>query len=182
MVKTRVCLPADLAKTAGGEVAKILWQRDPYAQGQSGGAGRTGVALGLGEEPARDAVAAEIGVHGNAAEVKALALPGCEHAAHETPTGLGDNDSVVREGSGDGLGGLRERAQLRLQLAAVFLEGLADEVGDCRALGGRGEADGDRARRRAQMPVCSGRWSSATKLLNFVVSPSKRSMTLLMGP
>ena len=182
MVETGVGLAVDLAKAPRFEIAEIVGEGDADAEGQSGSAGCEGVALGLREETAGDAVTTEIRVHSKAAEVQALALSGGKDAAGEATIRRRDDDYVIGERRRDRLGGLAERAGLRLELAAVFLEGGTDEAGDRRALRGCGEADRDLARGGAQMPVCSGRWSSATKLLNLVVSPSKRSITLLMGP
>lgn len=182
MVETGVRLAADLAKAAGGEIAGVLWKRDPHSQRQGNGAGRAGMALGLGEEPPRDAMAAEARMHGETAEVESLTLSGRQNAADEPVTGLRDDNTMIGEGGGDGFRGLAERARLGPEPAAVLLEGRADQLGDRRALRGRGEPNRDLARSGTQMPVCSGRWSSATKLLNFVVSPSKRSVTLSIGP
>ena len=182
MVETGVRLAADLAKAASGEITEVLWKRDPHSQRQGNGAGRAGMALGLGEEPPRDAMAAEARMHGETAEVEVFALPVREHAADELIAVLRDNHCIVGEGGGDGFRGLAERARLGPEPAAVLLEGRADQLGDRRALRGRGEPNRDLARSGTQMPVCSGRWSSATKLLNFVVSPSKRSVTLSIGP
>lgn len=162
MVETGVGLAAGLAKAVRGEVAEVVGKSDADAEGQSGGAGRAGVALGLGDETASDAVAAEIRVYGEAAEVEVVTLTGREHTADQVTGRLRDDDHVVRERRRDRLGGLAERAGFRLELAAVFLEGGADEVGDRGALRAAREADCDLARRGAQMPVCSGRWSSAT--------------------
>ena len=182
MVETRVRLPVGLAEASGGEVVEIVAERDAHADGEGGSAGRASVALGLRKQSAGDAVAAEIRVHGEPPEVEVFTPSGREHATDEPAAGLGHDDGVIGEGGGDGLGGLAERSGFGLELAAMLLEGGPDEVGDSRALGGRGVSGRDIAGAAAQMPVCSGRWSSATKLLNFVVSPSKRSMTLLIGP
>src|SRR5215472_6434148 len=91
---------------------------------------------------------------------------------------------MVGEGGGNALAGLAERAGLGPELAAVLLEGGTNEFGDCCAFCGRAEPDRDVVGAGGQMPgpVCSGRWSSATKSLNLVVSPSNRSITLLIGP
>ena len=175
-------LAADLAEAARGEVAEIVREGDPNAEGQSGSAGRPGMALGFGEQTVGDAVAAEIRVHGKATQIKVVAVTGREHAADEAIVRLCDDYHVIRKRRGNRLGCLAEGPRLRLELAAVFFERGTDELGNPRGLRGCREADRDLARRGAQMPVCSGRWSSATKLLNLVVSPSKRSITLLMGP
>src|SRR5215472_12439890 len=164
-----MCLSADLAETAGGEVAEIARKRNPHAQRQGGCAGRSGVPLGLGQQAASDTVTAEGRVHGKPADVEVLALPRGQDASDKAPTRLRHDDGVVGEGGGDGLGGLAQRARLRSELAVVFLEGRADDLGDAGALRGDREPDRDLARAGAQTPVCSGRWSSATKLLNFVV-------------
>ena len=177
-----MCLSADLAKAAGGEVTEILGQRDPDAQRESDCASPTGVPLGLRHQAASDTVAAEGGVHGEPADVKVLASPGRQHAPDEAAPGFGHDHGVIGEGRGNGPGGLAQRARLRFELAAVFLEGCADEFGDGRAFRGDRAPDRDLARFGAQTPVCSGKWSSATKLVNFVVLPSKRSITLSMGP
>lgn len=181
MVEAPMGLAADFAKATLREVAEVVGKRDPHPQSERGGAGRAGVALGLREQAARNATLAEVRMHREAAEVEGLALPGREHAADQPAADLRDDDGVIGEGGGDGPCGLAECPRLRLEPATVLFERRLDELGDRRTLRARGEADRDLARGRTQT-VCSGRWSSATKLLNFVVSPSKRSITLLMGP
>src|SRR5262249_47951778 len=157
VVEALMCLPADFAKAAGGEIAEIVGERDADAESESGGAGRAGVALGLGEQATRDAVAAKVRVCGEAAEVEVLALPRREHAADEAPVDFRDDNGMVGECGGDGLGGLAERPGLRLEASAVLFEGGSDELGDRSALLAPAEPDADLLGRRAQMPVCSGR-------------------------
>jgi len=181
MIEARMGLAAGLAEATLREVAEVVGEGDPHAQGEHGGAHRAGVALGLRKEAARNATPAEVREHREAAEVEGLAPARRQHAAHQPAAGLRDDDGVIGGGGGDGLRGVAECARVGLEPATVLLEGRVDELGDRRTLRARGAADRDLARGSAQT-VCSGRWSSATKLLNFVVSPSKRSITLLIGP
>ena len=151
-------LAAGLAEAAGGEVAGVIGKGDADAEGEGRGAGGAGVTLGLREKAIGDAVAAKVRTHGNPSEVEGVALPRGKETADEPPVGFGDDDCVALEGSGNGLCRLRERARFRRELAAVFLEGAADQCRDLDTLRRRRETDRDIGRAGAQMPpVCSGR-------------------------
>jgi hypothetical protein len=106
MVESRMSLAPHFAKAVRREEPEIVGKHDADAEGEGAGAGRAGGALDLREEPAGDAVAAEIGMHREAAEVQVLALTDCEQATHERDAGLGNDDRVISEGGSDGLGGL----------------------------------------------------------------------------
>ena len=138
-------LAADLAEASGEEVAKIAGERDPHAEGEGRGARGAGATLGLREKTVRDAVPAKIGVNGNPPDIESVVLPRGQQAADEPAISFRDDHSVVGKGLGDGLSGLAERAGFRFELAAIFLEGGADEVGDRRALRERRGSDGDLA-------------------------------------
>ncbi len=161
-VEARMRLAAHLVKAVGGEETEIAWERDPHTERKRGRAGGARVALGRGEEPARDPAPAELRMYREAAEVEALALAGGEHATDEPPARVGHDDSVVREGRGDRLRGLAECTRFRLELAAVLLEGGSDDCSNLGTLRECGEADRDLVGLCAQMPpVRSGRRSSA---------------------
>ncbi len=99
----------------------------------------------------------EVRVNGQASEVQALASPNREHATDQASADHCHDDRMILEGRADGFGGLAERTRFRLELAAVFLEGRVDELGDRGALPGRRQPDRNLGGSWAQMPVCSGR-------------------------
>ena|ERR1700730_609141 len=110
MVESRMSLAPHFAKAVRREEPEIVGKRDADAEGEGAGARRAAVPLDLREEPACDAVAAEIRMYRKAAEVEVLALTDREHATHERAASLGNDNRVIGEGGGDGFGGLPQRA------------------------------------------------------------------------
>jgi hypothetical protein len=181
MIEAGMRLSADLAESVGLEEAEIAGERNPHADGECPDTNRTRLLPDLGEEPIGDAAVAEVRMDGEAPEVESVAIALREHTAHQTCGALRDQDPMIPEGGRDRLGCLAERARFRLELSAVFDKGRLDERSHRGAFLRCGRADHNLRSGFAQT-VCSGKRSSEMKLLNLVVLPSKRSMTLSMGP